>query len=137
MIAHLRGTLLAKHPNQAIVETHDHADHTFGVDEIAAAVNATILSPETLGKELLGYRIVDCPGHCPKHVALFDPESRTLIAGDAMSYAGLCEVGEFRQSLTSLASLQPSVVLTAHHEPINGDAFQWFVGYSERTAPLR
>ena len=39
----------------------------------------------TDGQEVFGLQVVDTPGHTPGHIAVFDNDSRVLVAGDALT----------------------------------------------------
>jgi glyoxylase-like metal-dependent hydrolase (beta-lactamase superfamily II) len=87
-----------------ILITHGHPDHWAGLEEVTARAQGAALyagaaetaslpdwartwhlRPVTDGEEVLGLQVVDTPGHTPGHIAVFDADSRVLIAGDALT----------------------------------------------------
>jgi len=97
--------------------------------------------PEGRLPGLPGWRAVATPGHSPGHVSFFRDEDRTLIAGDAFvttkqeSFtAVLLQKEELngppmyytmnweqaRQSVATLAALEPENVITGHGSPMYG-----------------
>lgn len=128
-----------------IVLTHHHADHVGGAVALRAQLGARGVAvpiaahaatierlrrmhiDETLahGDELEagGRRLVVrfTPGHAPGHVALHDPDSGAVVAGDMVAGVGTIlvepedgDLGEYLASLEQLRSLAPSVLLPAH-----------------------
>ncbi len=102
-----RGTVRVK----AIVLTHSHPDHAVAAPELGRIYGCPLMLnpkerpvprqflnwsdidlPLTGGMTLTvdGGRLetLDTPGHSPGHVALYEPVSRTLIAGDLVSGHG-------------------------------------------------
>ena len=92
--------------------------------------------------ELLGWRWVASPGHSPGHVSFFREADRLLIAGDAFASTDLDDwiaVNTWplrvsrpavpftpdwvsaRESIRSLADLEPTLVATGHGKPIEAD----------------
>ena len=86
----------------------------------------------TDGEEVFGLQVVDTPGHTPGHIAVFDTDSRVLVAGDAISNTidGLKgPMSEFtrdmptaEESVRKLAALEPQVILFGHGPPVQRDA---------------
>jgi glyoxylase-like metal-dependent hydrolase (beta-lactamase superfamily II) len=82
----------------------------------------------TDGEEVFGLQVVDTPGH----IAVFDADSRVLIAGDALTNTieGLQgPMSEFtedmptaEESVRKLAALEPEVILLGHGPPVRRDA---------------
>ena len=76
--------------------------------------------------------MVDTPGHTPGHIAVFDTDSRVLVAGDALDNTinGLKgPMPEFtedmptaEESVRKLAALEPQVILFGHGPPVQRDA---------------
>ena len=72
------------------------------------------------------------PGHTPGHIAVFDIDSRVLVAGDAISntinglqgpmseFSGVMRTAE--ESVRKLAALEPEVILFGHGPPVQRDA---------------
>jgi glyoxylase-like metal-dependent hydrolase (beta-lactamase superfamily II) len=139
-----------------VLITHAHGDHVDGFVEVTAAapgaalyagaaemdsLRSTVWSgrsqrwpvrPVTNGQEVFGLEVVDTPGHTPGHIAVFDTDSRVLVAGDALTST----VDELRgpmsdytpdmpaaeESVRRLAALEPQVVLVGHGPPVQRDA---------------
>jgi glyoxylase-like metal-dependent hydrolase (beta-lactamase superfamily II) len=93
-------------------------------------------------RELPGWQWHHTPGHTPGHVALFRPEDRLLVAGDAVvttrqesAASVLTERPELRPppayytidwptaetSVRHLATLQPEVLVTGHGAAMRGE----------------
>lgn len=75
------------------------------------------------------WRVLFTPGHAPGHVCLYEPEARTLIVGDMAASTGTIVVApdegdmqEYIASLERLASLDATIALPAHGEPIREPA---------------
>ena len=71
------------------VNTHGHFDHTlgsvFGVK--IGAMPAADLDLDTLSEVRFGntaLRVIRTPGHTPGHVALYEPDSKSLFTGDTL-----------------------------------------------------
>ena len=132
-----------------ILITHAHVDHAYGLNETTArAPGATVYAgaaetvtppnwsgqvrPVTDGDEVFGLQVVDTPGHTPGHIAIFDADSRVLVAGDALNSTidGLKgPMSEFtldrsmaEESVGKLAALEPQVILFGHGPPLQRDA---------------
>lgn len=65
------------------------------------------------------------PGHTPDHIALYIPQIRTLLAGDAAELpypatAGVDGLPAMRASLAALADLDAATVLYCHAPPTTG-----------------
>lgn len=131
-----------------VLITHAHNDHHDGVNEVTArAPGAALyagaeetgslpdwsqLRTVTDGEDVFGLQIVDTPGHTPGHIAVFDPDSRVLVAGDALTNTidGLQgPMSEFtvdlptaEESVRKLAALEPQVILLGHGPPVQRDA---------------
>jgi glyoxylase-like metal-dependent hydrolase (beta-lactamase superfamily II) len=72
-------------------------------------------------------QVLHAPGHSPGHLALFWPERRVLIAGDAIATwprfeagwpAFTLNPGQHAESIRRLATLEPAVVGVGHGDPI-------------------
>jgi glyoxylase-like metal-dependent hydrolase (beta-lactamase superfamily II) len=67
----------------------------------------------------LTLELLPTPGHRPDHVALWVPELRLVVAGDAAEHPFPCAADAaglplLRRSLAQLAQLQPEVVFPCH-----------------------
>ena len=128
-----------------ILITHAHGDHALGLNETTArAPGATVYAgaaepvipmqvrPVTDGDEVFGLQVVDTPGHTPGHIAIFDADSRVLVAGDALNSTidGLTgptpeftpDMPTAEESVRKLAALKPQVILVGHGPPVQRDA---------------
>ena len=86
----------------------------------------------TDGDEVFGLQVVDTPGHTPGHIAIFDTDSRVLVAGDALNSTidGLkgpmseftVDMSTAAESVRKLAALEPQVILFGHGPPLQRDA---------------
>ena len=95
--------------------------------------------------ELPGWQVIHTPGHAPGHISLFRKEDRTLIAGDAFvttnqnsavavatqkeEFHGppayfTCDWTAARQSVQTLADLNPLAVGTGHGVSVRGYELQ-------------
>ena len=126
-----------------VVLTHKHPDHVGSVSEVLTeAPDATgyvgeadlgevdasrRLTALRDGDEVFGLQIVGTPGHTSGHMAVFDPGTGVLVAGDALNNdGGLAgsnpQFTEDEQaaaaSVRKLADLSPSVILVGHGEPV-------------------
>jgi glyoxylase-like metal-dependent hydrolase (beta-lactamase superfamily II) len=134
----------------AIIVTHYHPDHVGGVDVLAKELALPVWAHSETGKRIdihlsrtladgdtivldgpapESWRVLHTPGHAPDHVCLFEPESRTLVAGDMVAGAGTILIapgdGDMRaylEQLDRLARLGARVALPAHGEPIEEPA---------------
>jgi glyoxylase-like metal-dependent hydrolase (beta-lactamase superfamily II) len=130
-----------------ILITHSHSDHVDGLLEVTdaapgaafyAGAAETMLPiwapwrPVTDGQEVFGLEVVDTPGHTPGHIAIFDTDSRVLVAGDALTNTidGLkgpmreftVDMPTAEESVRKLAALKPQVILFGHGPPAQRDA---------------
>ena len=107
---------------------------------------------------LPGWKVIETPGHSPGHVALWDAETKTILAGDALCTADfdkwpgatLQVPQQFsrpaspatpdwesaRQSVQRLAQLQPQNVGAGHGQPMSGgDVARQLKDLAENFAP--
>lgn len=131
---------------KAIVLTHSHPDHAVAAAELKPALKCPVmLNPkerpileqfkglawDDIDEELHGgmmievdgvrLEAVDTPGHSPGHVSLFEPQAKTLIAGDLVSGHGTVGIfpphgrmSEYFDSLRRANVLQPATVVPGH-----------------------
>jgi glyoxylase-like metal-dependent hydrolase (beta-lactamase superfamily II) len=85
------------------------------------------------GDEVLGLQVVATPGHTPGHVAVFDPDSAVLVAGDALTNTidgvlsgplpeATADHAAAADSVRKLARLRPQVILVGHGPPLERSA---------------
>ncbi|HEY8078511.1 MAG TPA: MBL fold metallo-hydrolase [Labilithrix sp.] len=72
------------------------------------------------------WRVLFTPGHAPGHVCLFEERSKTLVVGDMVASVGTIliapgdgDMERYLVELERLASLDASLALPAHGEPID------------------
>ena len=134
---------------QHLVVTHHHPDHAGSVAAVMeAAAGArgyagaedipSIDAPRELvtvgdGDEVLGLQVVTTPGHTAGHIAVFDPDTGLLVAGDALNNnAGLggsppqftADPAAAGESVRKLAELDVQRVLFGHGDPLEEGAAQ-------------
>ena len=92
-----------------------------------------LLRPAGDGDEVFGLQVVDTPGHTLGHIAVFDPDSGVLVAGDALTntvdevLAGAHpdateDKAAAADSVRKLAALRPQVILVGHGPPVEREA---------------
>jgi glyoxylase-like metal-dependent hydrolase (beta-lactamase superfamily II) len=112
---------------------------------IDLGAQAQMLPPDGEVPTLPGWRWIHTPGHTPGHVSLFRDTDRTLIAGDAFvttrqeSISNVMAQREIvwrppayytsdwdaaRQSVQTLALLEPEIAATGHGHPLRGAAMR-------------
>lgn len=126
-----------------VVLTHKHPDHAGSVSEVLdQAPDATgyvgqadlgeVDSSRPLtalrdGDEVFGLQIVGTPGHTAGHMAVFDPGTAVLVAGDALTNEdGLAgsnpqfteDEQAAAESVRKMADLSPKVILVGHGQPV-------------------
>ncbi|MET0426012.1 MAG: MBL fold metallo-hydrolase [Actinoplanes sp.] len=129
-----------------VIMTHRHADHAGSLAEVAPQVNAKLytgaadvagidspkpLTPLNDGDEVFGLQIIPTPGHTPGHIAVFDPATGTLVAGDALrTTSGLvgpdpqytADQTQAAASVRKLATLNVQTILPGHGDPLTTGA---------------
>jgi glyoxylase-like metal-dependent hydrolase (beta-lactamase superfamily II) len=130
-----------------VILTHRHQDHAGGVAEVAPKVTAgslyggaadvaavsspTPLKPVNDGDEVFGLQIIGTPGHTAGHIAVFDPSTGVLVAGDALRTTdGLtgpdprytADLTQAAASVRKMAALDVRVILPGHGAPLTTGA---------------
>lgn len=97
-------------------------DRTMRKGERAAEIrggwpNITIQSPELLygGERLGSLEVIPTPGHTPGHVALWEPKSGILLAGDTMQTRGGMAVSGVRKLLFPFPAMATWDISAAFH----------------------
>jgi glyoxylase-like metal-dependent hydrolase (beta-lactamase superfamily II) len=133
---------------KALLLTHHHPDHAGGAarlrERLAAPLWAHAATAQRLsgrvqidreldhqerieldGKEVMTLEAIHTPGHAPGHLCFWEPQSRSLIAGDMVASVGTILIektdGDMQAYLASLAAmdaLAASQLLPAHGLPI-------------------
>jgi hydroxyacylglutathione hydrolase len=79
-----------------VINTHSHPDHTNGNEQACALTGATLAAHPALRPHLalgdgehlaignLRLRCIHVPGHCPDHIALYDPDNDLVMTGDLL-----------------------------------------------------
>jgi glyoxylase-like metal-dependent hydrolase (beta-lactamase superfamily II) len=107
--------------------------HELTVDRLAPETRALVTRRLTDGEEFVlagprdeSWRVLHTPGHAPGHVCLFEERTRTVVVGDMVASVGtiLIAPGDgdmqvYLEQLDRLASLDASVALPAHGDPID------------------
>jgi glyoxylase-like metal-dependent hydrolase (beta-lactamase superfamily II) len=131
-----------------VVVTHGHWDHFENLPTVAdLATGATVhvgeqetfqgslppLHDVSDGEEVFGLQIVATPGHTNGHIAVFDPDSAVLVAGDALTNTFDGRLGgadnpvnvdpvAAADSVRKLAALEPRIILVGHGPPVQRNA---------------
>lgn len=118
----LRG--LGRPKIDVIITTHDHLDHSGGVDELQERTKGKILDTSS-GKNIdLGYevslKIIPTPGHTPESICVLEGKRNILFTGDtilgSMDTVSVDEEGmrDYMESLHRLQDLHPSLICPGH-----------------------
>ncbi|MFS0644225.1 MBL fold metallo-hydrolase [Siminovitchia sp. 179-K 8D1 HS] len=115
----------------------------FPVEPINLGTSVQALPEDGTVPYMPGFRWIHTPGHTPGHVSLFRDQDRALIAGDAFVtvkqeylYRVFTQEQEIsgppryltpdwqasRESVRKLEALKPSVAITGHGVPMEGEA---------------
>jgi glyoxylase-like metal-dependent hydrolase (beta-lactamase superfamily II) len=126
-----------------VILTHQHPDHAGGLAgvapqataasfyagaaDVAGIDSAKPLKPVNDGDEIFGLQIVGTPGHTAGHIAVFDPSTGVLAAGDALrTTEGLAgsdprytaDGAQAAASIRKLATLDVKTILPGHGDPL-------------------
>jgi glyoxylase-like metal-dependent hydrolase (beta-lactamase superfamily II) len=127
--------------------THHHPDHAGSVAAVMEAATgarayagaediSSIDAPRELvavgdGEEVFGLRVVTTPGHTAGHIAVLDPDTGLLVAGDALNNSeGLggsppqftADPTAADESVRKLADLDVRRILFGHGDPLEQGA---------------
>jgi len=131
-----------------VVMTHKHDDHAGGLGDVqpqatgakfytgeadaSSIQSAQPLTPLKDGDEVFGLQVIGTPGHTAGHIAIFDPSTGTLVAGDALRTTTDGLVGPDPQysedmttaaaSIKKLAALDVRTILPGHGAPLSSNA---------------
>lgn len=101
----------------------------FGVPQEACPIDR-IKEGGTLALGARRFEILRVPGHSPDHAALWEPESRSLFAGDVVFEGGSfgrvdlpgADARELLRSIEKLAALDATHLYPGHMRPLIGNA---------------
>lgn len=143
----------------AIFATHHHPDHVGGAAVFArdlglplwahpltaSRIDAPVARLLDEGDEIAldaprpeAWRVLHTPGHAPGHLCLFEPRSRTVLVGDMVASVGTIlvapgdgDMAVYLEQLRRLASLDASLALPAHGDPIDAPTalFEHYVAH--------
>ncbi len=130
-----------------VVVTHAHPDHASGAEAIAERWPDARLEKYPWPGRDARYRVswvrladgdrvetgstslhvVHTPGHAPDHIALWNPETRTLFTGDLVILGGTVVIPasgggdllDYLESLRKIVALKPVRLFPAHGDPID------------------
>jgi glyoxylase-like metal-dependent hydrolase (beta-lactamase superfamily II) len=84
------------------------------------------------GDIIAGLTVLHLPGHTPGSIALYDPKRKVLFIGDTLGCKGgvvqsppksvTWDMGKVYQSVEKLRTLDFTVMLSGHGEPLTSDA---------------
>lgn len=145
LAAHLDARLAAGARLEAAVLSHAHHDHVAGAVAVARRYGVPILAHPDAAAKLpfaarpslaegglvpagdLPLEVVHTPGHAPGHVVLWEPHTRTAIAGDLVAGVGTILVdpdegsmAEYLSSLARVRAMAPAALLPSHGGVIGG-----------------
>lgn len=131
-------TGIGKKAIDQVIITHNHFDHTGGLDAVIERYNPRIYSYGELGRgetrvrgwETLRVADRDCriyhtPGHSTDSICLYSPNDGALFSGDTslrILTPGGSYSPEFLKCLQNIATLKISAIYPGHDDPILTDA---------------
>jgi glyoxylase-like metal-dependent hydrolase (beta-lactamase superfamily II) len=90
-------------------------------------VTRTLTEGETLAAGGQTFQVIHVPGHSPGCIALYNPQTRFLIAGDAIYDGALVDDlhhsdrNIYQKSLARLLDLPVKLAIAGHGDPMTGD----------------
>jgi glyoxylase-like metal-dependent hydrolase (beta-lactamase superfamily II) len=130
-----------------LILTHHHPDHAGSVAAVMEAATGarayagaedipSIDAPRELvavgdGEEVFGLRVVTTPGHTAGHIAVLDPDTGLLVAGDALNNSErlgrspprfTADPAAGDESVRKLADLDVQRILFGHGDPLEQGA---------------
>ena len=94
----------------------------------AVEVGREVNDGDSLTDVMGGLQVIHAPGHAPGQIALWQPDWRVLICGDAMLNlpslslpieAYTVDMAQAKQTIQKLAKLNPAIVCFGHGPPIS------------------
>lgn len=132
---------------QELLITHDHPDHSGGLDTIVAAgFDGTIFAPVTYEHQVLKIQalsenlqalesplqIFHTPGHTHEHYCFYNPQTGDFFAGDLIVGGGTAWIGppdgnftEYIASLDRVIEIAPKTIYPGHGQALNLDYVHW------------
>ena len=102
----------------AILITHNHSDHTSGINGLIKNYNVNVYTPninikgtnkllidkQKINFNFIEFEIISTPGHTLDHIVYFSDKEKLLFSGDTLFYYGCGRVfeGTMEQMLSSL-----------------------------------
>lgn len=126
-------------------DVRDYIVTTLGGDP--TEVTTTLNPGDAVDLGGLTLSVLDASGHSPGHIALLESTNGLLFTGDSVQGRGINHVNvdaclpplyedyeSYTASLDRMIAIAPSAVLSAHHEPQEGEAARRFLELSLATA---
>lgn len=153
---------------ERIVLTHHHLDHVSGADDlrqrlaaighdvpvlahrataslVALEVDALLEDDEEIDASGVRWIARHTPGHAPGHLALHQPETGAVVAGDLVADGSTIIVdpsegnlADYLASLDAARTWSPTVLLPAHGDPLPPSILDDYIAHRHaRTAQIR